>query len=147
MLVTEMLVTVWRAVGVALVVVHVVLGGWAVAGLVEQVAPNPPWPPLSNPALPPALLVVHWSLMLVTAAVFVAGFVLRWPRTPVATAAAYAALAVLCAIETVGFLREPRWYASMAVEYTAYAVILLLLFRTPVRMRFTHRARPVMTDI
>jgi hypothetical protein len=125
-----------RIVGPLLVTVHVVLGGWALVGLLELIAPEPPWPALSNPLLPPAVLLVHWSLMLLAALTFLGGYLARWHRTPMATATAYAALALLCAVETVWFLREPRWYASMAVEYATYAAILMMLFRTPLRRRF-----------
>jgi hypothetical protein len=126
-------------VGPILVTVHAVLGGWALAGLAELVQPDPPWPALSNPALPPALLLAHWSLMLLAAATFLGGHLARWRHTPAATAGAYAALAVLCAVETVAFLREPRWYASMAIEYATYTAILIVLFRTTMRRRFHPR--------
>jgi hypothetical protein len=77
--------------------------------------------------------------MLLAAATFLGGYLARWRHTPAATAGAYAALATLCAVETVGFLREPRWYASMAIEYATYAAILIVLFRTAMRRRFHPR--------
>jgi hypothetical protein len=128
-------------VGAVLVAVHVVVAGWAAVGLVEVVVAAPPWPRLSNPELPRGVLLVHWPLMLVASAAFIGGYAQRWRHTPVAMAVTYTGLAVMCAVETVGFLTDPNRFAAMAVEYTAYATILAVLFGTPVRTRFVRKTR------
>ena len=125
-----------RLIGAALVLVHLLVGGWAVVGLVELVEPSPPWPRLSNPELPRAVLLVHWPLMLVAAVVFVGGYLRRWRGAPAAVAVAYGCLAAMCAVETFVFLSGPGRFASMAIEYASYATILVLLFRTRLRARF-----------
>jgi hypothetical protein len=126
-----------RFVGSVLVLVHLVVGGWAVVGLVELVELSPPWPRLSNPELPPAVLLVHWPLMLVAAVVFVGGYWRRWRAAPTAVAVAYGCLAAVCAVETFAFLTDSGRFASMAIEYATYATILVLLFGTRLRARFT----------
>lgn len=134
-------------IGPALVAVHVVVAGWALIGLAEIVVSDPPWPPLSNAELPRAVLLVHWPLMLAAGATFLGGYLTRWRRTPTAMAVAYAALAAMCAVETLGFLTGPSRFAAMAAEYAAYLTILGLLFRTPLRARFTdplHRRVPLL---
>jgi hypothetical protein len=125
-----------RILGAALVLVHLVVGGWATVGLVELLEPQPPWPPLSNPDLPRVVLLVHWPLMLVAAAVFLGGYVRRWRHTPTAVAVVYTGLAAMCAVETFAFLTAPGRFASMAIEYATYATIIVLLFRTRVHARF-----------
>jgi hypothetical protein len=131
-----------RLVGLTLVAVHVVLAGWALVGLGELVLEDPPWPPVSNPELPRAVLLVHWTLMLAAAGVFLGGYFLRWRHTPIALAVAYLGLAVMCAVETLGFLTNTGRYAAMAAEYAAYATILWLLFRTPLGERFSGSRQP-----
>jgi hypothetical protein len=132
-----------RLVGAALVVVHLVVGGWAVVGLVELIEPRPPWPRLSNPELPHAVLLVHWHLMLAAATVFLGGYLGRWRHTPTAMAGVYGGLAAVCALETVAFLTGPGKFASMAIEYATYATILVLLYRTPLRTRFARTSQRV----
>jgi hypothetical protein len=127
----------WRqAIGAALVLVHAVLGLWALVGLAELVI-DAPWPPLSNPELPPWLLAIHFTAMLATAALFVAGYATRARATPTAVLAAYGVLATICFVETFFFLTNELRFASMAIEYATYAAILWLLFRT-LRERFLH---------
>lgn len=116
-----------RIVGAALLIVHAVLGAWALVGLAEWLSPRTPWPPLTNPELPSLLLLAHWSLMLATAVVFLAAYARRWARTPAAMAAAYLSLASLCAIETFGYLTNDGRFVSMAIEYAAYLTLLVLL--------------------
>ena len=124
------------ALGVVLLVGHVTVALWATAGLVELTSPPWPWPAVANPDLPTAVLLVHWPLMLATGTVFVAGYLRRWPATPAAMAACYAALATMCAVETFGFLTGRFRFVDMTVEYAAYAVLLALLNRAPLRDRF-----------
>ena len=43
---------------------------------------------------------------------------------------AYGILALVCAIETFGYMTSKTKYIAMASEYVAYTIILILLFRT-----------------
>jgi hypothetical protein len=42
---------------------------------------------------------------------------------------AYGLMAIVCVIETFGFMTNKTKYITMAAEYIAYIVILLLLFK------------------
>lgn len=113
-----------------LVLVHVFLFGWAVAGLAEWLLPSVPWPSLANPLFPDTVLLLQWLFILVTACTFLLGYAARWRHMPHAVAVGYLAMAALCAVETVGFLRHDLRYLAMALEYAAYILILLFLFRS-----------------
>ncbi|MBL4864230.1 MAG: hypothetical protein JKY63_04985 [Rhodobiaceae bacterium] len=120
-----------------LLLLHVGLGVWAGIGFIELVAPGVPWPPLSNPLFPPVVLFFHWTSVLIAAVLFVLGYLLRWPLLPVLMISAYGAMAVVCAVETFGFMVHNGRYVAMAVEYLAYLSILLFLFRSgDMRQRF-----------
>jgi hypothetical protein len=125
-----------RLLGAVLLLVHTTVALWAAAGLVELTSPPWPWPVVGNPDLPTGVLFVHWLLMLGTGAVFVVGYLCRWSATPAAIAACYAALAAMCTVETFGFLTGASRFVGTAVEYVAYAVLLALLYRGPLRRRF-----------
>jgi hypothetical protein len=112
-----------------LVAVHLLLAGWAIVGLIEWFNPNVPWRRLSNPMLPAGVLLLHWILMLLAGGIFLGGYAVRWSGTSVALALAYVCLAALCAVETLGFLVSRTRFLDMAVEYAAYMVIVIFLFR------------------
>jgi hypothetical protein len=127
----------WRLVAAVLLLVHLGLLAWAVMGLLEWFLPGAPWPRLSNPLFPQPLLLVHWLAILGAGGVYVAGYLARWRHTPLAMVGAYAVLAAICAVETLGFLVHGTRFLDMALEYLTYALILAFLFRAPpMRERF-----------
>ena len=113
-----------------LLVLHVALLVWALMGLAEWIFDAVPWPAVANPLFPRPMLLAHWLSVAVTAGIFLAGYTLRWPGTPLAVAAGYAAMAVVCLIETTQYLvHDGRWLA-MGLEYAAYLGIGFYLFRS-----------------
>ncbi len=113
-----------------LLFLHVALLVWALTGLAEWIFGAVPWPAVANPLFPRPMLLAHWLSVAVTACIFLAGYALRWPGTPLAVAAGYAAMATVCLIETTQYLvRDARWLA-MGLEYAAYLGIGFYLFRS-----------------
>ncbi|MEX1034948.1 MAG: hypothetical protein WDZ54_03265 [Sneathiella sp.] len=119
-----------NAIGILLVIIHVGLGLWAIVGFIEFFASQVPWPPLSNPLFPPAILLLQWTLILTAALVFVPGYLMQWQLLPWAMVFVYAAMAALCAVETFGFLQNDSRFIAMAAEYIAYLAIIFFLFLT-----------------
>lgn len=117
-----------RAIAGVLVLVHIGLGIWALVGFAELLLPEVPWERLSNPLFSPAMLVLQWSLISVAAAVFIAGYLGRWQRLPVAMLVIYGAMALVCAYQTFFVLTHASRFREMAIEYVEYAVILWFLF-------------------
>ena len=115
----------------ALLILHLGLLMWAVVGLVEWFAHSVPWTAVTNPLFPPWLLLLHWGSMLAASLVLSIGYLTRWPYTPWAMIPAYAAMAAVCAIETMGFLAHDLRHVAMAIEYAAYAIVLYLLHTLP----------------
>lgn len=114
-----------------LVVVHLALLVWAVVGMAEWVLSEVPWPMVSNPAFPPWLLLLHWLAILSGSIVFLSGYIARWRATPLALAAAYTFMAVVCVIETFWFLTGIARFVAMALEFAVYMSIIILLLRLP----------------
>jgi hypothetical protein len=114
----------------ALLLVHGLLALWGVVGFTEWFWADPPWPRVSNELFPPGVLFLQWTLVLVAAAVFLVGTRLRWTHTPAAMAVVYAAMAGLCAVQTVRYMESDHRFVAMGLEYVAYAGILLFLFRS-----------------
>jgi len=128
---------------IALVVVHIVLVVWCVLGLAEIILPELPLPKVGNPLFPASIQLAQWLLVLAVAAIFILGLAARWRHTPIAMTAGYALMAALCAVETIGYLKHDLRYPAMALEYAAYGVILLFLFRSPTaRASFGPRPGP-----
>lgn len=113
-----------------LLAVHGVLGVWGVIGLAEWVSSSTPWPRVSNPLFPREILLMQWVLVLLAAFTFVIGYRTQWPFTPVAMACIYAAMAALCAVQTMRYLVHDARFVAMGVEYLAYTLILIFLFRS-----------------
>jgi hypothetical protein len=118
-----------RAFAFILIAVHIVLGLWALVGFAEWFLPSVPWPRVSNSLFPRGILFAQWLLTLTAAVVFITGYTRRWPRTPIAMACVYAAMAMLCAVQTFGYMESETRFVAMATEYLAYAGILVFLFR------------------
>lgn len=118
-----------RSLPPVLVLVHVALLLWAVVGLAEWLSPAVPWPRLSNVLFPRWLLLLHWTAVLLAAAIFLGGYAARWRFTPKAMIPAYALMAAVCVIETFWFLQHPLRFVAMALEFSAYIVIPIALHR------------------
>lgn len=112
-----------------LLLVHGFLGVWALVGFAEWFSASTPWPRVSNPLFPRDILFIHWTLILAAALVFLGGHALAWQHTPAAMACVYAAMAALCAVQTLQYLESDLRFVAMGAEYLAYAGILLFLFR------------------
>lgn len=83
-----------------------------------------------HPLFPRGVLFLQWGLSLAASAVFLAGYGQRWFRTPSAMAVVYAAMALVCAIETFIYMQGIARFFAMAAEYVAYVSILFILFRS-----------------
>jgi hypothetical protein len=120
-----------RQLWAVLVAVHAVLGLWAAVGFVEWFWATTPWPRITNPLFPRGVLLLQWGLSLAAAVLFVGGYARRWSRTPTAMAVVYAAMALVCAVETFSYMHGTSRFVAMTAEYVAYAGILIFLHRTP----------------
>jgi len=118
-----------KTIGYLLVAVHVFLGLWGIGGVLEMVLLQVPWERFTNPAFPDWVLAMHWSAILIGGFCFLFGYFAQWRYTPHAMAVAYGFMALVCVIETFGFMTSDTKYVAMAAEYVAYAVILWMLFR------------------
>ncbi|HLT40370.1 MAG TPA: hypothetical protein VK034_29025 [Enhygromyxa sp.] len=126
---------------VLLLFVHAGLGVWAAVGFAELSLAEVPWPRISNPELSRPLLLVHWTLIGAAAVVFLGGYLRRWPRTPIAMLAIYAAMALVCAYQTLFVLSNESRFVAMAIEYAEYTIISLFLWRSELmRERFSSSA-------
>jgi len=123
-------------IGYLLVLIHLFLLGWSIGGFSEMVFPKVPWTPFTNLDFPKWWLPIHWSSVFIASTGFLYGYFTKWSKTPQFMMFAYGMLAVVCAIETFGFLTNKTKYIAMASEYVAYIIILLLLFRTSYFTRF-----------
>lgn len=122
----------------ALLLIHTCLFVWAIVGFAEWFLPSVPWRAVSNPDFPRWVLFIHWSAILAGGAIFLIGYMTRWPHTPTAMAVAYGMMAVVCAIETFGFMTNPNKYIAMLAEYITYAGLTATYFYVPfIRDRFT----------
>jgi hypothetical protein len=120
-----------RLVAALLVAVHAGLLGWALVGFAELIRTDVPWRRVSNPLFSKAMLLLQWSLISVSAGTYLVGFFARWSRMPVAMAVIYAAMALVCAYQTLFILTSPTRFRAMAIEYCEYAAILAFLFFSP----------------
>jgi hypothetical protein len=118
-----------RTITVILLAVHGFLAIWALIGFAEWFSTTPPWNRVSNPLFPREVLFIQWALTLTAASAFILGYVFRCQYTPLAMACVYAAMAALCAVETIRYMESDSRFIAMGVEYLAYAGILVFLFR------------------
>lgn len=122
-----------------LVLIHAVLVGWGVLGLIEYIAPAASLG-LQNANFPAGTQFLHFAAILATGAIFLGGYFGRWRQTPFATVVMYAVLATLCFIETVDFGAfgggQTR-FIVMGIEYVTYVGISIFLLRSKtMRQRF-----------
>ncbi|MEZ5661837.1 MAG: hypothetical protein R3E83_26065 [Burkholderiaceae bacterium] len=115
---------------------------WGILGLWEYLIPAAGFG-LQNPNFPAGTQLLHWLLLSLTGSVFIVGFTLRWPPTPLVTVAMYVSLATLCFVETVDFGAfggPPMSLFIMAVEYVVYLTLAVYLLRSPrIAERFNGR--------
>jgi hypothetical protein len=114
----------------ALVLIHTVLLGWAMGGIAEMITPHIPWKPYTNPAFPHWVLILHWGSVSIASLGFLLGYATHWTKTPLFMTMAYGLMALVCVIETFGYMTNSTKYMAMGAEFAAYIVILLLLFKS-----------------
>lgn len=113
-----------------LVFIHFVLFVWGIGGVAELILPEVPWPTLFNPDFPRWLLPIHYGTLLFASSGFLFGYFTRWKMTPQFMALAYVLLALLCVVETFGFMTSDSKYIALIAELIAYSGILYLLFKS-----------------
>src|SRR5690606_31284090 len=116
--------------GYVLVLVHGFLLLWSAGGFLEMLLPRVPWKAFTNPDFPAWVLLIHWGSVLFASVGFLYGYIAQWSKTPQIMAVAYSMMAGVCVIETFGYMTSKTKYLAMGAEFLAYAVILLLLFRS-----------------
>lgn len=117
-------------IGYLLILVHGFLFFWSTGGFLEMILPKVPWKPFTNPEFPTWVLIIHWSSVLFASVSFLYGYFSQWSKTPQIMAVAYALMALVCIIETFGYMTNKTKYLAMGTEFLTYTVILLLLFKS-----------------
>ena len=111
-----------------------VMLGWGVLGFLEYFSGAAPLMPLQNPTFPAGTQFVHWTLITLSGATFLAGYVLRWRYTPLAMIVLFASLATLCAVQTFDFMENPSRHWDFTRECTYYIIMSIYLLNAN-RMR------------
>lgn len=117
-------------IGYLLAGIHLFLLVWAVGGILEMILPEVFWKPFTNPLFPDWVLVIHWGSVLIAAVSFLYGYFTYWDKTPHIMAVAYGFMAMVCVIETFGYMTSDLKFVAMGAEFIAYIVVLLILFRS-----------------
>jgi hypothetical protein len=123
-------------IGYLLVLIHLFLLGWSIGGFSEMIFSNVPWTPFTNRDLPKWWLPIHWGSVLIASTGFLYGYFTQWSKTPQFMTFGYLMLALVCAVETLGFLTNKSKYLFMTTEYLVYVVILFLLFKSSYFINF-----------
>lgn len=116
--------------GYVFILVHIILLTWSVGGFLEMILPKVPWKPFTNPEFPNWVLIIHWSSVLLASMSFIYGYLTHWSKTPFIMTIAYGLMAVVCVIETFGYMTNPTKYLAMGGEFLTYFIIILLLFKS-----------------
>lgn len=123
----------------ALLAVSAGLLCWGVLGLVEYVFPVMSLG-LQNSGFPAGLQFLHFFALVLTGAIFVFGYLGRWPHTPHASITMYAVLATLCFVETIDFGAFGGGAAGVSImlaEFALYIGLSTYLIRSPaIHQRF-----------
>lgn len=117
----------FKLTGRLLFLIHLFLWIWSIGGMSEWLLPNVPWQPYSNPLFPDWLLFFHWIVVIFASSGFLYGYLTRWEYTPSFMIIGYGLMALICLIETLGYLISPYRYLLMFAEYSAYIFILFIL--------------------
>lgn len=125
----------FKIIGIGLVIIHIFLGLWSFGGMIEWLMPDVPWEAYSNPEFPGWLLFIHWSSVIFASAFFLYGYFTRWNKTPRFMAIGYGLMALVCLIETFGFMTSETKFLAMGLEYSAYILILIILYNPAFRSR------------
>ncbi len=104
-----------------------VMLGWGVLGFLEYFTGAAPLMPLQNATFPSGTQFVHWTLITLSGATFLAGYFLRWSYTPLAMIVLFASLATLCAIQTFDFMENPSRYWDFLRECIYYIIMSVYL--------------------
>lgn len=104
--------------------------GWGLLGFLEYFTGLAPLMPLQNPTFPTGTQTVHWILITLSGATYLAGYFLRWRFTPIAMLVLFASLATMCAIQTFDFMENPDRYRNFVQECINYTIISIYLFRS-----------------
>ncbi|MCC5918589.1 MAG: hypothetical protein JJU02_14805 [Cryomorphaceae bacterium] len=117
--------------GYLLIITHFVLFFWATGGFLEMIFDNVPWRPFTNLEFPVWVLVIHWSSIGIASVVFIYGYFTQWvAKTPQMMTLAYGFMAMVCVVETFGFMTNKTKYIAMGAEFAVYTAILLILFKS-----------------
>lgn len=126
--------TLSRIFSLLLILAALIMLSWGLLGFLEHFAGFAPLMPLQNETFPIGMQTLHWVLITVSGATFLAGYTLRWRYTPIAMLVMFTALATMCAVQTFDMLQNPDRYRNFVVECINYTLISIYLFRSQ-RMR------------
>lgn len=116
--------------GFTLVIVHGFLLLWSTGGFLEMILAEVPWKPFTNSEFPTWVLIIHWSSVMLAAVSFLYGYFKRLSITPRLMAIAYGFMALVCVIETFGYMTSKMKYLAMGTEFLTYGLILFILFKS-----------------
>lgn len=117
---------------------------WGVLGLIEYVFPGLGLG-LQNSGFPAGLQFLHFFALVLTGAIFVFGYLGRWPHTPHASITMYAVLATLCFVETIDFGAfggGAGGVTIMLAEFALYIGLSTYLIRSPAIHRRFRQSLP-----
>lgn len=117
-----------KIIAFVLVAVHIVLFVWAAGGMIEWSVQKVPWTPFSNPLFPRWLLFIHWFSIIFSSTVFICGYFTNWYKTPDLMVIGYGMMAIVCIIETFGYMTSKTKFLAMGLEFAAYIIILFILY-------------------
>jgi hypothetical protein len=122
-----------------LLAISVALLCWGILGLLEYVFPALGLG-LQNESFPAGLQFLHFLALVLTGAIYVFGYLGRWPPTPHATITMYAVLATLCFVETIDFGAFGGGATGVVImlgEFALYIALSAYLLRSAaIRHRF-----------
>jgi hypothetical protein len=116
--------------GYILLVIHFLLFLWATGGFMEMIFDKVIWKPFTNPDFPFWVLIIHWGSVLFASVCFIYGYLTHWAKTPHIMVIGYGLMALVCVIETFGYMTSKTKYLAMGTEFTAYIIILFLLYKS-----------------
>lgn len=88
---------------------------------------------LQNSSFPDGLQFAHFFAIMLTGAVFIFGYLGKWPHTPYVTITMYAVLATLCFVEVMDFGAfggGTTGVLTMLLEYATYVGLSTYLLRS-----------------